>query len=251
LTADGKEFDLELNFGEGKYYPGGPKCKYNGKVVDCLTYTSESGGITGEILVEILTYFDYIDLFPRVPGGPIPVLIVDGHQSRLAPVFVEYINNKNHTWKVCLGVPYATTLWQGQVGDASEQNGMAKLEWYREKRELLSWKYLNNLPCAIRPEDVMPLMNKIFYKSYNNVANNKKAVGVRGWYPPNMVLLAHPSLIVDENINAPPKSSSSLPLPETNVEAGLAGSVLDKITERGVNRMGRRRRPRRGSSRAT
>jgi hypothetical protein len=125
LTADGKEFHLELNFGEGKYYPGGPKCKYNGKVVDCLTYTSESGGITGEILVEILTYFDSIDLFPRVPGGPIPVLIVDGHQSCLAPVFVEYINDKNHTWKVCLGVPYATTLWQ--VGDASEQNGMVKL----------------------------------------------------------------------------------------------------------------------------
>jgi hypothetical protein len=136
-----------------------PKCKYNGKVVDCLTYTSESGGITGEILVEILTYFNSIDLFPRVPGGPVPVLIVDGHQSRLVPVFLEYINDKNHTWKVCLGVPYATTLWQ--VGDASEQNGMVKLEWYREKRELLTWKYLNNLPRAIRPEDVMPLMNKI------------------------------------------------------------------------------------------
>ena len=106
---------------------------------------------------------------------------------------------------------------------------MVKLEWYREKRELLSWKYLNNLPRAIRPEDVMPLMNKIFYKSYNNVANNKKAVGVRGWYPPNMVLLEHPSLIADENINAPPQSSSSLPFLEINVEAGLAGSVLDKI----------------------
>ena len=89
LTEDGKEFDLELNFGEGKYYPGGPTCKYNGKVVDCLTFTSESGGITGEILVEILTYFNSIDLFPRVPGRPIPVLIVDGHQSCLAFVFVE------------------------------------------------------------------------------------------------------------------------------------------------------------------
>jgi len=83
LSADGKEFHLELNFGEGKYYPGGPKCKYNGKVVDCLTYTSKCGGIAGEILVEILTYFNSIDLFPHVPGGPIPVLIVDGHQSRL------------------------------------------------------------------------------------------------------------------------------------------------------------------------
>ena len=96
LTEDGKELDLELNFGEGKYYPGGPTCKYNGKVVDCLAYTSESGGITGEIMVEILTYFDSIDLFPRVPGGTIPMLIVDRHQSHLAPVFVEYINDKNN-----------------------------------------------------------------------------------------------------------------------------------------------------------
>jgi hypothetical protein len=44
-----------------------------------------------------------------------------------------------------------------------------------------------------------------------------------------MVLLEHPSLIADENINAPPQSSSSLPFPEINVEASLAGSVLDKI----------------------
>ena len=50
LTDDG-ELDLELNFGEGKYYPGRPTCKYNGKVVDCLVFTSESGGITGGILV--------------------------------------------------------------------------------------------------------------------------------------------------------------------------------------------------------
>jgi hypothetical protein len=190
LTEDGKEIDSELNFGEGKYYPGGPTFKYNGKVVDCLTLTSESSGITGKILVKILTYFDSIDLFPRVPGGPIPVLIVDGHQRCLVPVFVEYINDKGHTWKVCLGVPYATTLWQ--VGDASEKNGMVKLEWYREKKELFSWKYFNNLPRAICPDDVMPLMNKIFYKSYNNIANNKKAVAVCGWYPPNMVLLQHP-----------------------------------------------------------
>ncbi len=138
-----------------------------------------------KILVKILTCFDSIELFPHVPGGPIPFLIVDGHQSCIAPMFIEYINDQNHTWKVCLSVPYATTLWQ--VGDAS-QNGMVKLEWYREKKELLPWKYLNGLP-----DDVMPLMNKIYYKSYyNNAANNKKAVAVRGWYPPNMALLEHP-----------------------------------------------------------
>ncbi len=85
--------------------------------------------------MKILTYFNLINLFPLVPGRPIPMLIVDGHQSHLAPVFVEYINDENNTWKVCLGVQYATTLWQ--VGDASEQNGMVKLEWYQEKKELL------------------------------------------------------------------------------------------------------------------
>ncbi len=144
-------------------------------------------------------------------------MIVDGHQSRLDPKFVDYINNKKHPWKVCLGVPYATTLWQ--VGDASEQNGMAKMEWYREKTNLSVWKYENNLPHAIRPDDVMPLLNRIFYKAYGNVANNKKAVAVRGWYPPNMKLLEHPSLVAE----APTE------LTQINVQHGLAGSVLDRI----------------------
>ncbi len=57
LTADGNKIDMDINFGEGKSYPGGPTCKYNGKVVDCLTFISESGGITGDTLVDILTYF--------------------------------------------------------------------------------------------------------------------------------------------------------------------------------------------------
>ena len=29
--------DYNMNIGEGKYYHGGPKCKYNGEEVDCLT----------------------------------------------------------------------------------------------------------------------------------------------------------------------------------------------------------------------
>ena len=52
--------DYYLNIGKGKYYPGSPKYKYNGKEVDCLTFCLESGGITREILVAILTCFDSI-----------------------------------------------------------------------------------------------------------------------------------------------------------------------------------------------
>ena len=101
----------DSNMGDGKYYPGGPKCNYKGKEVDCLTFVSKSGGITGGILVEILKYFDLLGLFPRVPGGPIPVLILNGHQSHLDPSFTKYINGQDHEWRVCLGVHYATVLW--------------------------------------------------------------------------------------------------------------------------------------------
>ena len=190
------DIDMRLNLGNGNFYPGGPKCNYNGKEVDCLAYASESSGITGDILVKILTYFDSINLFPRLPGGPTPFLVVDGHQSRLDPDFIEYINDKRHRWVVCFGVPYATTLWQ--VGDASEQNGYFKIEWYREKDNLLVWKYERRQPRAIRPIDIMPLLNKIFHKSYGNLAGNLKAVSDRGWYPANSKLVEHPSLIDDE-----------------------------------------------------
>ena len=78
--------------GEGTYYPGGPKCRYNGKIVDCLTYVSESGGITGDILVETLKYFDDIDLFPCIAGGPIPLLIWT--QSLLSTSMMKSINGK-------------------------------------------------------------------------------------------------------------------------------------------------------------
>ena len=58
----------------------------NGKDVDCLAFAMESGGIT--VLVDILTNFNLIDLFPRVVGIQIPVLVAIGHQSQLDLVFL-------------------------------------------------------------------------------------------------------------------------------------------------------------------
>jgi hypothetical protein len=63
------------------------------------------------------------------------MLIADGHQSRLDPRFVSYINNKDHEWRVCLGVPYATVLWQ--VRDALEQNDKFKIEWTKVKEWMM------------------------------------------------------------------------------------------------------------------
>ena len=228
------EIDLELNIGESKYYPEGPKCKYRGKEVDCLTFASESGGITGAILVKILEYFDTLQLFERYEGGPIPMLIVDGHQSRLDPRFVSYINNHDHEWRVCLGVPYATVLWQ--VGDASEQNGKFKIEWTKVKEWMMVYKSINCLPCTIGPTDIIPLINRVFHKSYGNVYSNLKALATRGWNPLNRKLLEHKELI-DDSIapsgqntltNATNNNSCERSI-SLNIHQGLAATVLDRM----------------------
>jgi hypothetical protein len=121
------------------------------------------------------------------------MLILDGHQSRLDPRFVSYINNKDHEWRVCLGVPYATVLWQ--VGDASEQNGKFKIEWTKVKEWMIVYKSINCLPCTIGPTDIIPLINRVFHMSFGNINSNLKALADRGWNPQNRKLLEHKELI--------------------------------------------------------
>ena len=117
------------NLGPGNFYPGGPACIFNGKKIDC---SSKSGGITAEILVNILKYFDSREIFPQFPSGYIPFLIVDGHNTQLDPTFIAYINNIEHHWKVCFGLPHTASLLQ--VGDLAENNGTFKDEFYLCKR---------------------------------------------------------------------------------------------------------------------
>jgi hypothetical protein len=241
MVADAEEEGEEkidmsgVNVGDGKYFPGGPKCKFNGKVVDCVTYVSKSGGITAEILVEILKYFDSIDLFPR-DTGITPLLLVDGHQSRLSPIFIDYINDDGHPWKVCLGVPYATSLWQ--QGDSSEHNGAFKVEWSREKADLLKWKTAHPLMGrSINAEDIMPLLSKTFHKTFGNVRNSKKAAADRGWNPLNRKLEEHPSLqsrvstSAASTVTVSPPNNGASSTPNLNVEDGFGGTCLDRIIQ--------------------
>jgi hypothetical protein len=60
------------------------------------------------------------------------LLLVDGYQTRLSLIFIDYIiNDKNHPWEVCLGMPHAALIWQ--VGDSSHHDSAFKIEWSREK----------------------------------------------------------------------------------------------------------------------
>ncbi len=58
------------------------------KTIDCLTFCSESGGITAEILVKVFKYSDNKEVFSRVSSGPIPMILVDDHQSQLYLKFI-------------------------------------------------------------------------------------------------------------------------------------------------------------------
>ena len=168
------------------------------------------------------------------------MLIVDCHQSRLDPKFVSYINNDSHEWRVCLGVPYATVLWQ--VGDASEQNGKFKMEWTRVKEWMMVWKSINCLPCTIGPTDIIPLINRVFQKAYGSINSNLKALADRGWNPPNRKLLEHKELIDDSapviqhalttsthNSDVHSTSNSSGQSINLNIHEGMAATVLDRM----------------------
>ena len=147
------------------------------------------------------------------------MLVLDGHQSRLDPLFIKYINDPGHEWRVCFGVPYATVLWQ--VGDASEQNGKFKIEWYLAKGHLMTFKFDLLLPRQIHATDIIPLLNKVFHKSYDDVASNLKAVADRGWYPANRKLLEHPDLTDDT------AKSLTVDTAETAIEDASENSTTD------------------------
>jgi hypothetical protein len=133
------EIDLvgEINYGNGKYFPTGPTCHFRGQDVPCLTLWSPSGSITADLLVTILKYLDGMNLYPRNIGDPIIFLVVEGHDSRLSPSFIDYIAKPIHKWRVNLGIPYATSYWQ--VGDSSEQNGHFKCLLSVTKRNIAAY----------------------------------------------------------------------------------------------------------------
>jgi hypothetical protein len=87
----GEENEIEKNIGEGKVYPMGPECTFNGKNVPCFCCCSESGSITGKLLVDMLKAMDSLQVFDRSTGLN-PFLLLDGHGSHFELDFLEYIN---------------------------------------------------------------------------------------------------------------------------------------------------------------
>ena len=138
---------------------------------------------------DILETIDHLEVYQRTPGKR-PLLLVDGHHSRLEYEFVNYINNTDHLWSVCIGVPYCTDLWQ--VGDAAEQNGALNIASVVEKRKIMQEKenVMYNRP-TIEPYDIMRIVNEGWKHSFARVDSNKKAIAERGWFPFNRYLMTN------------------------------------------------------------
>jgi hypothetical protein len=118
------------NNNETEVSVGGPKCTYNGQDLPCFVCTSPNASITSELLVEMLSTIDQSGIFPQNNELGMPFLLIDGHHSRTRIPFLEYINDEEHRWKVCIGVPYATHMWQPH--DSSELNGTFKIKFCKK-----------------------------------------------------------------------------------------------------------------------
>ena len=186
---DDKDY-FQRNSGEGKRFPGGPTCHYLGKDVPCFCAWSEKGGVTREILRDMIATLDKLEIFSR--KNCLPFLICDAHGSRFEFPFLEYISNPDHEWAVCIGVPYGTALWQ--VGDSEEQNGSMNMASVTEKRAIIDEKERMMVTPVIEPYKITRIVRSAWVKSFARVECNKKAIAERGWLPFNRNLLTYPCL---------------------------------------------------------
>ena len=251
------DFSMRANSGSGKRFPGGPKCSFQGKEVPAFICCSPKGGITSELLKEMLERMDSFNLFPRIPGGPLPFLLLDGHGSRLQLPFLRYTNDPDHPWIVCLGLPNGTALWQ--VGDAAEQNGCWKMAITKFKRDLVLFKMRMGLPHTITKTDIVPLCNRAFANSFAQVPSNQHAIADRGWNPLNRALLLNTEVlktkivkIVDYDTETePPRniftgdqsvissiSSTSSVAQTLNLTSGSAGTIITDMLQYALKEVG-------------
>jgi hypothetical protein len=189
LTGETTVETFEQNYGENKACAGGPSCYYNGIKIPCFVGSSPKASITSKMLMEMLKLLDDLNVYDR-SNGKLPVLILDGHHSRMKLPFLKYINDSDHQWSVCLGVPYGTHIWQ--VADSSELNGNFKIALTKAKAEYLQHKETINQKFV--PTDIIPLLNMAWEGTFNRVDTARRAVLERGWNPLNYVLLDHPGI---------------------------------------------------------
>ena len=221
----------KTNHGPGKRFPGGPTCEFRGKVIPAFVTFSDSGGVTSQILKDVLKHIDKCGVYRRGDTDNFePTIQLDGHHTRFGLDFVEYCRRPENKWNVSIGCPESTHLWQ--IQDSSEMNGQNKLWTYHYKDKLLAFKRRMNLPLAIRRPDIIPIVNRAWKRSFAVVETNRSAIEERGWNPPNMALLHHPDILPTKP--PPPLTSNNrtTPIDLVESEGGESVSVTSEDKQR-------------------
>jgi len=223
-------FEANSN-GINKYYPHRPTCFYDGKEIATYIMCSENGSITTEILADIMHYLNEELTFDR--DDATPYLLLDGHGSHFRLPFLEYINDDQHKWTVCIGVPYGTNLWQ--VGDSSQQNGAFKIALKKAKQYVIEQKTKLQYPCKIEKHNIVGLDHRAWNESFTQLESNRTAISERGWGPLTYNLLDHNELkwakknkavqiAYEQSVlsGATPRDPNEL-----NLSQGLARTIMD------------------------
>jgi len=200
---------------------GGPVCRFRGKEIPCYIGTSPKASITSYLLADMLKCIDELDVFDRTADGRRPFLLLDGHHSRMELPFLDYIHGTGHKWVVCIGVPYATHLWQ--VADASQLNGCFKVWITKVKRMMYDAMPLDKK--RFTPSDIIPMLNMAFEKSFANVKYARTAIAQRGWYPLTYNLLEHPEIKPVR-----PSNNSTAAAPDMTPAMAAAGTRHTVVT---------------------
>ena len=184
--------DMAINCVPGKVFPGGPTYMFREKEVPALIICTPKSSITSEILKKAFKRLDNLNMYPRT-ASLTPMVLFDAHDSQLQVPFLRYIKNSEHLWKACIGLPNGTYKWQ--VGDAKEQNGNYEIFWVREKNKLVLYRICMGLDSNLERNDILPLLNLAWKKSFDNVWTNKRAIWDRGWYPEKRRLLTDSEIL--------------------------------------------------------
>ena len=224
---------LEENFGPGKALPGLPRCSFRGKEVPGLLAVTPKGSITSKILRKALETLDNLGIYQRSEGGPTPMIILDGHDSRLQVPFLEYVNKKKDgksIWRACIGLPNATAKWQ--VGDSNEQNGSYKMAMTKEKDKLLRWKRKHQMPLEFQRSDILPLVFQAWDQSFARQKQNLSATLDRGWYHIDRRLLKDPEILRTKvtYVNSPStRITAQVQVPDTPNSPAVSALTEDTI----------------------
>jgi hypothetical protein len=199
----------------------------------------------------MLKVMDDLEVFERIPGGPVPFLLLDGHHSRLEVKFLDYIFDPADKGFVCIGVRYTTHYWQ--VADSSELNGTYKMVLTRAKEVHFLAKPPGHRGWS--STDIIPLVNFAYPLSFGIVERGKKAIQNCGWGPLNYALLQNADILSTKGRPAGESSESTDGGDSTtyastvdvrtrstalNTQKGYAADLLEGIVREAMKDDGRR-----------